>query len=57
MFITQKHINPDGAPLQTEFAAPERKDAKSVSFNPEKRYKKAYGLEAFGIAKDRQTEL
>lgn len=57
MLITQKHINPDGAPLQTEFSAPERKDAKPISCNPAKRYKKAYGLQNFGIQKDGQTEL
>ncbi len=55
--ITQKHIIPDGAPLQTEFTAPERKDAKSISSNPAKRYKRAYGLQSFGIQKDGQTEF
>ncbi len=57
MFITQKHINPDSAPLQKEFTAPEQKDAKPISFNLIKRYKKAYGLQNFGIAKEGQTEL
>lgn len=57
MFITQKHIEPGGIPLQLEFKAPERKDAKPISSNPEKRHKKAYGLQNFGIQKDGQTEL
>ena len=57
MFITQKHIEKDGAPLQTEFPAPEQKDAKPISSNPAKRYKRAYGLQNFGIAKEGQTEL
>jgi hypothetical protein len=57
MFITQKHIIKDGAPLQAEFIAPERKDAKPISCNPEKHFKKAYGLQNFGIQKDGQTEL
>lgn len=55
--ITQKHISPNGAPLQTEFTAPERKDAKPISSNPVKRYKKVYGLQNFGVQKDGQTEL
>jgi hypothetical protein len=57
MFITQKHIIKDGAPLQAEFIAPERKDAKPISSNPVKRYKKVYGLQNFGIQKYGQTEL
>ncbi len=57
MFITQKQIAPDGTPLQTEFSAPERKDAKPINFYHTKRYKKAYGLQNFGIAKEGQTEL
>ncbi len=57
MFVTQKHIEKDGAPLQIEFTAPEQKDPKPMRFNPTKRYKKAYGLQNFGIAKEGQTEL
>ena len=57
MFITQRHVIKDDKLLQREFTAPERKDAKSINHNPEKHFKKGYGLQLFGIQKDKQMEL